>query len=632
MTMAGEPSHYEVALTEQLPPPVPRTARLAARLSHLPVELIEPIIEDLPLFRVLELLAAPTCGPSLAGAIESSPAWSWLFTGHVMRLKRTWNSLNRLSWLWCSTKYTCVPSLAHWRLRLSSAELQKPRTSHYGKLDDKTIIAEVVRTSLDDCLVLGLRRMLGCDLYNVRPSAGERLYIGFSIPQVRALYIFLPAALLSVIKGRSAAALEEALRVTALLQNAQDCMKEAERGNINFQLPMGDLSRQDLWTVETAHRFLPFLAQAYRLLKESYSAELLCLAELHSQFPGKLKSPFAPDTPPKDPEEVTKKLQRDAQRILTRPLRNSRKINMYSRVAFNKVESYRFRYPDTSLVPSNWCFVLYQVVQRRYPLSSHAAEYPDALLPLLAEVEDGLPMIYQRNPQERFNSLVERVDSAGMQNLQRLNAILRSHPDYGPFLHYVSGAPRPLRELSWLKSFLTCVEWMETEFRTLASACRLLGQCNSSVEVLDLGSNVLFPPADLSRFYGRFVDKAPPDVIARCMLGESIICEGGHSSGALLEPSELVLHLPEFSSHQGREIARYLLPSADDMGMDAQQLRYESVRDKIVRCLRQCRSPRVPWTGTNESVKRQMRELMGPASSAAVGARTTLMKSGMAQM
>lgn len=75
-------SLYEVTLTDQLPPSCPKTTRITARLSQLPVELVAPIIQHLPLFRVLELMAVPSCGPSLIWAIEHNPTWSWLFKGH----------------------------------------------------------------------------------------------------------------------------------------------------------------------------------------------------------------------------------------------------------------------------------------------------------------------------------------------------------------------------------------------------------------------------------------------------------------------------------------------------------------------------------------------------------------------
>lgn len=595
ITMSGEPSHYEVTLTEQLPPPIPRTVRIAARLSHLPVELVEPVIKDLPLFRVLELLAVPTCGPSLVRAIEHSPSWSWLFKSHITRLRRMWASINRLSWLWCNRPYICVTALPQrHHLRLTSPEIRRRNTFRGSQNEDTEMIAEDVRRALDDCVILGLRRLLGCDLYNVRPSAGDNVYFGFSMPQIRALCIFLPTPILSAIMTKSVLGFQEALRSAVMPQNRQDCLAAGEEGGKDFQLSTGDISRRDLWTIEIAHMFLPFLAKAHKLLKESYSAELLSMAELHERFPGKLKPPFAPQAPPKNVKHVAAELRRDARRVLTTPLRTYKKVLIHpnSKQIFSKVGLYRFRYPDTPLIPFNWCFILFEAVRRQYPRSTCASKYPKELLPALVKAEAGLHMIYHRNPghyQGRYARLMERVDDTGMPNATRLDAILQKHPDYAPFLHYVSGAPRPLRELSWLKAFLTCVEWMEKQFRTLGSACQALGECNTRDHIRALGSDLLFSPPDYGRFYDKFVAGAPAEVIASRLLQDSALCDNEDEADPVLVPSALVLHLPDFSSPRGRQIAEYLVTSAEDIGIDAQKLRYDSVKEKITRYLQKPR-------------------------------------------
>ncbi|KAB5536326.1 oxidoreductase [Coniochaeta sp. 2T2.1] len=165
-----------------------------------------------------------------------------------------------------------------------------------------------------------------------------------------------------------------------------------------------------------------------------------------------------------------------------------------------------------------------------------------------------------------------------MPNTKRLQAILNKDPKYAPFLPYVSGPPRPVRELSWLKSFLVCVGWMEKAFSPLASASKSLVECNPRLHIRDLGNDALFPPPD----YGKFVAEAPAELIASCILRDSKLCDEDGLEGKGPEPSSLGLYLPEFTTSRGREIARYLVASTD-LGMDIRQLTYDSLKGKLVR-------------------------------------------------
>lgn len=440
----------------------------------------------------------------------------------------------------------------------------------------------------------GLRRLLGCDLYNVRPVHGARVYFGFSISDVRALGLFIPLGILVAILTRNFRALERALREAKLPRNSVECLADNEDIGKKYDLSIGDLTRSDLWTIEVAHRFLPFLARANKLLRESYSAELLSTAELYEQFPGKLKPPFAPRTTPGKAKHIVEALRKDAKRVLTTPVRTYEKVcirpyfgkassegGFYERNFLRKPGFYRFRYPDTALIPSDWCFVLFARILRQYPLPDFVSTYPEALLPALREAQDGIHMIYHRNP-GRYTVLLQRVHDDGMPDTERLEAML-DKKDLLPFLHHVGGPPKPLKELSWLWSFLTCVEWMEKAFHQLASVCRVLDQGSPRVDIRDLPTDALFPPAD----YNKFVAEAPAHAIASCIVRDSELCDTEDTT----RPTELGLYLPNFSSPRGREIASYLIPT-ENVGLDIQQLEYDSLKEKITRYLQQSPKPK----------------------------------------
>jgi NAD(P)-dependent dehydrogenase (short-subunit alcohol dehydrogenase family) len=574
--MAGEPSHLEASLTDQLPQPAPRVLRIAASLSKLPVELVEPVLEDLPLFRVLELLTAPTCGPSLEWAIEHSPTWSWILGNSISRLKRVWNSLNRLAWLWCSTQYMRVVALPQENLHASCQELQ----ARFGfNSIGRAAAGEHVRDALEYCVLQGLRRLLGCDLYNPRAGSRTYLYVGFVIPQLRALYLFIPVPILAAFKRRDILALQQALIDSQLPRSALDCLRDREDSGKEYMLSSADLSNRNIWTVDAAQRFLPFLAQANKLLKESYSAELLSMAALYEQFPTKLKLPFAPQTPPRNTTHVLEALQKDSKRVLTKPVRTFLKVRIRSGSVFKKTGTFRFRYPDAPLIPYDWCFLLFALVLRRYPFPDCASKYPRALHPALKEAEAGRYMIYHRNP-GAYGALLQRIDHTGRADKDRLKALL-DEDGFKPFLHYLSGAPKPLRELSWLKSFLTCIEWMEKAFVRLAALCQELSRNETNFDIDDMAAVALFPPPD----YGKFVLEASPEVLASCLRLDSELCHKKATDDQAPDPSPLVFHLPSFSSPRGREIAKYLVPTAD-ADLDIQQLMYDSLRQKITRYLK----------------------------------------------
>lgn len=539
----------------------------------------------------------PSCGPSLVWAIEQSPTWSWLFKGQLSQLKRLWISLNRLSWLWCSMQYVRVKALPQNLLQLSSQEL-------HGLYHT----ADTVRRGLEANVTVGLRRLLGVDLYHVRPSetAGACVHFGFSVPQIRALCLFLPPTIVLAIHEKNASRFKEVLSKASIPQNSRECLIEAEDGGMDLEVSSLQFAKHDLWTSETAQQFLPFLAQAYKLLKQAYSAELLRLAELHEKFPGKLKTPFAPQTWPRNKNHVLEGLRRDAKRILTKPLRTPERILVtlssgYDRSSyyttrpqlsrprtvelFNRVRFSRFRHPDTALIPFDWCFVLFEAVRRQYPLRKCASKYPQALLPALRDAEAGVRMIYHRSPwsvdPRLLDSILERVNEAGMPNTQRLEAIINKNAKYPRFLDHVTGLPKPLRELSWLKSFLTCVEWMENTFPLLAAICQGMGESDTSdlhLTVQDLVNDTLFAPPD----YEKFVAEVPTALIASCILRDSKLCDE-NAVGLVPRPTPVALYLPDFSSPRGREIARHMVPA--EVGIDLQELKYDSLKQKLTRFL-----------------------------------------------
>ncbi|KAG6356558.1 hypothetical protein INS49_014431 [Diaporthe citri] len=119
-----------------LPPSPPqRIVRVAARLADLPVELVEPVLKDLSLHRVLQLATTPSATPSesrLRGIIEKSLSWRTVFYTGNDQPQRIWRSLSQLAWAWNRQNVQQVAFLNHSRLSLSPGELVRACGSEFG--------------------------------------------------------------------------------------------------------------------------------------------------------------------------------------------------------------------------------------------------------------------------------------------------------------------------------------------------------------------------------------------------------------------------------------------------------------------------------------------------------------------
>lgn len=119
-----------------LPPSPPqRIVRVAARLADLPVELVEPVLKDLSLYRVLQLANTPTAAPPqsrLRNILENSRSWGSVFRIDNDRPQRIWTSLSLLAWAWNRQSVQQVDFLNSPGLNLSPDELVRTYGSEFG--------------------------------------------------------------------------------------------------------------------------------------------------------------------------------------------------------------------------------------------------------------------------------------------------------------------------------------------------------------------------------------------------------------------------------------------------------------------------------------------------------------------
>ena len=523
-----------------LPPPSPQRSRVAAKLSGLPVELVWPVVEDLPLHRVLELVFTSPSPGGLVRPVEECPAWRDFFIGDFVELGRTWTSLNRLAWLWFSEP---------WMRTMDGLSLSRLlRLSPRGLRD---IFGTNIRRVLDDTFLQAFRDLLGC------PTV--RVYKGPGTPVTQALCLFLPVDLLVGLA-----------RSDKLLQDPDHFARQSDDYRDYLANPPDEVTLRDVyldavtahvWTVNEAHRFLPYLARARRLLAQAYSAQLHSLAVAYERFPAELKTPLAPETPRPNTRHIADRLHEDAARVLVGRLAKPRCVRTGQPV--RRHFGYRFRFLVTALVPYNWCLRLFLVVVERHPLSTDAGRYPPAVLPDVRVALGGMDVIHQHGGQDISARRPRYSVVSGTPPLAQFNTFWKSR----------SALPKPAAEVEWLESFASAVHWMTAEFPDLVALVKDPQASPTGGPSGDWSGPTAAEAAD----YRLMIAQEPARDIAARLRSDSIACES--PDGSSPPPSLLALYMPSWSA-RARAIARHLVPSRK-VGVEAQQLVYSDLIAKI---------------------------------------------------
>lgn len=533
------------AAMEDLPPPTRRIAQVVASVSTMPVELIQNVLDDLPLHRVLEIACAPTATPQLLGAIESSPSWGWLFGGNMARLQNVWTSFNRLSWVWCGERLIAVPELYHKAYLENTHEEMRRLTDRPIEQLETNFLAAFLQ-------LIGLRYPVGC-----------RSLIGLTFAELEAICMFLPA---------------ESISDLQLKQSPE----HTEGGGESSERPPAEKGLDSLaralqaheWSTETAEAFLPVLVEARRRMLEAKSAELSRLADAYDAFATELRTPEAPQTPRANLRHVAFELRCKAKKLpgkrvrrkllkctFQRRWRHAPKVSELPKLAADHQgrASWHFRRPHPVLVPYDWCFWLFNSVVIRNPVpepGQDAGIYPEHLIPHFRRAVEGFEFIY-------------RIDDEASE-LLRCTGAKTDHPRIVSYDEWQSALPSPGRELAWLESFIQCVRWIkEANVGTLPRP--------------------LLDPED----FKEYVDKEPPEVVARQLRADAELC--GRDLDKNL-PSLVALYMPSFSSSRARDVATIMWPDVD---ISVREILYEEMIKKIRHGLERARPVSPPEDGQN---------------------------------
>lgn len=248
--------------------PPRRIIRIASGLANTPAELIEPILADLPLHRVLDLLATrygprerpyPSYrnGTSLGAAIRGSVAWPMLRQADLSRLRSLWVAFNQLSLL----------------------------------SEGRFLASSVCKPAYTDKL---------CANFNM---TGEQLQ--------QRLEDDLKTAFLNrvVIQGRFKG---KGTTLKALSKYLPEAAKELSSFCHTKTVSVRSMAAK--WTANDCIGILPHLLEAQRRLDEEKATELRYLADVYERYPTYLKTAEAPQSPRQNLQHIQQQLKYHARR------------------------------------------------------------------------------------------------------------------------------------------------------------------------------------------------------------------------------------------------------------------------------------------------------------------------------
>lgn len=400
-----------------LPPFIPqRIVRVAARLADLPVELVEPVLKDLSLQRVLQLATTPSATPSesrLRGIIKESLSWRTVFCTGNDRPQRIWTSLSQLAWAWSRQNVQQVAFLNNPNLSLSPDELVRTHGSDFG--------TSVVR-GLETTFVQGFSQLLRI------PGQHNKLALGLTTALLDAICRFIPVDILTAIDANNLGELPDASSLQDGSSGKQTCTSSTLHGYARA------------WDAAQLQAFLPFFISAFDTLNEVKSEQLLRLAGLYDRYPAWLKVPRGPQEPaPRDNlQHISESLRNDARRV-----RSKMPLCRQVRRTSSAMDWYRFRFSHPILIPTDKALQIFTI--------SRSSPFPSYLLQDARRAVEGLWYIYAHD-----GEIGDEVRCARDRKTMKVRHSIHKarHADESP-----------VAELDWLESFLICVRWAHAHHR-----------------------------------------------------------------------------------------------------------------------------------------------------------------------
>lgn len=547
---------------DEYPISTKRIARIAAQLSALPLELIEPVLVELPLHHILQLQCASTAGAALHDAMRISPTWAWLFQHHDKRLEALWIAANRLSMTWCGRDLTQTTAAKQWSessVKLQSwAAISKPE-------DPASYVLEV----LEEHFTISFMAFLG-DARPVQPVYpyfhvfhGAPWGHGLKRADRRAACMYLPATLLSsLIKKKR---LPESFgKMQTDIFSASENMSAPP--SLDFLDQAADALHTHEWTFQDVMLVLPWLLNALKLLRKAKSDELILLAELFDEFPELLKMPLAPQLmePNRRQPHIARNLRLDARKAAHLPIRTRlQKTQYFCQDLFVGRSWFRFRHAHCCLVPYNWCFDLFSKFKDTYDPAKNDPTISPEMLQFFNIANLGFNDVYSYSSSSMSRVAIMNGQTCFVFRPDQ-NVALPAHP----------------KELEWLNAFIKCVNWLRFQFPDEYQASYTDALGSSGLRYSKSASWATMDAVD----YEEFVHRAPVSEIVTQLQTDSRICDQINRKQQSKQPSLLALYIPALSAVRKKELLAQMFPSRE-LGPETRTLVFESVLQKVVSVL-----------------------------------------------
>jgi hypothetical protein len=222
--------------------------------------------------------------------------------------------------------------------------------------------------------------------------------------------------------------------------------------------------------------------QALRVMRaESLATELNRLADLYDARPTVLKMPFAPQTPPRQNlKHVPRRMRWDAVELVRKANTSHWMSKPHCRFGFG--------YPFPTIVPYDWCILLFHNVFHTQKLSDQKIVDKCKFLlqkppkwvkwvPSSAGPDDDTSVLPARASKDTTFSTSIQETSRTLESLkldEQTPKFLIEKPETVYKSENVQQPHNP-EELLWLETFAEVVAWMEKEFPALAKKTRAAG-------------------------------------------------------------------------------------------------------------------------------------------------------------
>ncbi|KAK2764700.1 oxidoreductase [Colletotrichum kahawae] len=505
--------------------PIPRgLTRTARHLSATPVELVLPIIDVLPLHRVLDLLAAERSiddgGWALEAAIRTSAAWSALGDVDLGRLSNLWVAFNQLSLLITDR-------------RVVSSRFQIPEmdyTCYDFKMKNTTWLEFMEKLEKD------LETIFNSEIL------WDENFFG---------------------NGRNSRSVS-LMAVCQFTPGHVDLSDYYPPDGVPKKRPEGPRMK----TVAECVQLLPHLFSGHRRLKEARSSELRHLADLFEMYPDYLESSKSGYYGVKNPRHIPRELRGRA-----RTWKKSKSYMMY-------------RHPV--LVPRSFCFDTFSTFFEniRLPTSDEneddeeSKDNRDSKNQRMETFQRKIATITETDLRKDFQTAAEGIDTIHTYEgiFPRIWSVV-CEQDYIDFQRevmrdewtvsmdsrkYGNFLPATPKEMAWLDSFLRCVKWIESQHVTWAEdfrkyPSRYYNRSRRGVDMDTYGKTA--PPKtemllELSDFLD-FIQNAPAEEVARQLQADRDLSKGTETTRL---PSLTALHMPKWPSARALEVARCIWP------------------------------------------------------------------------